>query len=60
MVSTLYGFDQRSVALNFPMWIPQGSVLVGFVMMAVMIVLRLVVLGAKLPKTEAEIVEQSL
>ena len=60
MVSTLYGFDQRSVALNFPMWIPLGSVLVGFVMMAVMIVLRLVVVGAKLPKTEAEIVEQSL
>jgi TRAP-type C4-dicarboxylate transport system permease small subunit len=59
VVSTLYRFDQRSVALAFPMWIPQGSVVAGFVMMAVMIVLRLVVFGAQLPKTEAEMVEQS-
>lgn len=60
VVSALYRFDQRSVALDFPMWVPQGSVVAGFVMMAVMIVLRLVVFGAQLPKTEAEIVEQSL
>lgn len=59
VVSTLYGFDQRSVALNLPMWIPQGGVIVGFVMMAVMIVLRLIVFGAQLPKTEAEMVEQA-
>jgi TRAP-type C4-dicarboxylate transport system permease small subunit len=59
VVSALYRFDQRSVALAFPMWIPQGSVVAGFAMMAIMIVLRLIVLGAQLPKTEAEMVEQS-
>lgn len=58
VVSALYRFDQRSVALDFPMWIPQGSVTVGFVMMAALSVLRLVVFGAQLSKTEAEIVEQ--
>jgi len=59
VVSALYRFDQRSVALEFPMWIPQGSVTAGFIMMAVMIVLRLVVFGAQLPKTEAELIEHA-
>ncbi len=60
MVSTLYRFGQKSVALEFPMWIAQGCVTVGFLMIAAMIGLRLVVFGARLPKSEiAELIEHS-
>ncbi len=42
IVSTLYAFDQRSEALELPVWIPQSFITIGFAMMAFMIVLRFV------------------
>lgn len=42
IVSTLYAFDQRSEALELPIWIPQSFITIGFAMMAFMIVLRFV------------------
>jgi TRAP-type C4-dicarboxylate transport system permease small subunit len=43
VVSLLYRFGQKSAALEFPMWIPQGCVLAGFVLIAVMMLLRLAI-----------------
>lgn len=40
IVSTLYAFDQRSDALELPVWIPQSFVTIGSAMMAMMILLR--------------------
>lgn len=40
IVSTLYAFDQRSDALELPIWIPQSFVTIGSALMAVMIILR--------------------
>ena len=39
-VSTLYAFDQRSDALEWPMWIPQSFVVGGLTLSAVLIALR--------------------
>jgi TRAP-type C4-dicarboxylate transport system permease small subunit len=46
VVSQLYAFDQRSDALEFPVWIAQSAVLVGLVLVAFTTVLRLLVFGA--------------
>lgn len=46
VVSTLYRFNQRTDALELPMWIPQSFVFGGLVIMAIMILLRLAVTGA--------------
>ena len=43
VVSLLYRFGQKSAAFEFPMWLPQGCVLVGFVLIAVMMLLRLAI-----------------
>jgi len=43
VVSLLYRFGQKSAAFEFPMWIPQGCVLVGFVLIAAMMLLRLAI-----------------
>jgi TRAP-type C4-dicarboxylate transport system permease small subunit len=40
IVSTLYAFDQRSDALELPIWIPQSFVTIGSALMAVMLLLR--------------------
>jgi TRAP-type C4-dicarboxylate transport system permease small subunit len=40
IVSTLYAFDQRSEALELPVWIPQSFLTIGFAMMALMLILR--------------------
>ena len=40
IVSTLYAFDQRSEALELPVWIPQSFVTGGSALMAVMMILR--------------------
>ncbi len=39
-VSMLYAFDQRSDALEWPMWIPQSFVVLGLVLSAALIALR--------------------
>jgi hypothetical protein len=44
-VSQLYAFDQRSDAMEFPVWIAQSAVLGGLVLIAAMTVMRLVVFG---------------
>lgn len=46
VVSRLFRFGQRSEALEAPMWIPQSFLMVGVVLIAVMMVLRLIVFGA--------------
>jgi C4-dicarboxylate transporter DctQ subunit len=46
VVSTLYRFNQRTDALELPMWIPQSFVFGGLVIIAIMILLRLAVTGA--------------
>jgi TRAP-type C4-dicarboxylate transport system permease small subunit len=59
VVSLLYRFGQKSAALEFPMWIAQGCVSAGFVLIALMIVLRLATFGPTMPKTELQVlVEQ--
>ncbi|MGR7995106.1 MULTISPECIES: TRAP transporter small permease [unclassified Xanthobacter] len=45
VVSKLFRFNQRSDALELPMWIPQSFLMVGVILIAVMMVLRLVVFG---------------
>lgn len=45
VVGMLYGFDQRSEAMEFPVWIPQSCVGVGLALTAVLTALRLVVPG---------------
>ena len=60
IVTMLRGFGQVSDALHFPMWIAQSCVPVGFVLFSVLIVLRLIVFGAKPPASEiAEIAENA-
>lgn len=44
-IERLYRFDQRSLALEAPLWIPQSLVLVGLAIVAVLMVVRLVVPG---------------
>ena len=46
VVSRLFRFGQRSEALEAPMWIPQSFLMLGVVLIAVMMILRLVVFGA--------------
>jgi len=60
VVSLLYRFGQKSTALEFPMWIPQGCVFAGFVLIAFMILLRLAAYGATLPKSEAEVLAEHM
>lgn len=45
VVSQLCAFDQRSDAMEFPIWIAQSAVLAGLLLIAAMTVLRLVVFG---------------
>ena len=42
-VQLLYSFDQRSDAMEFPMWIPQSFVVVGFGMCAILLTVRIFV-----------------
>jgi TRAP-type C4-dicarboxylate transport system permease small subunit len=42
IVSLLYSFDQRTDALDAPMWIPQSFVTIGLTMVALVMVVRLV------------------
>jgi TRAP-type C4-dicarboxylate transport system permease small subunit len=58
VVSLLYRFGQKSTALEFPMWIVQGCVSAGFVLIALMILLRLATSGPVMPKSElADLIE---
>jgi TRAP-type C4-dicarboxylate transport system permease small subunit len=50
IVSMLRLFDQRSDALEFPVWIPQAFVLLGLGLVAVLTVLRLLATGLDLPE----------
>jgi len=43
VVSMLHGFDQRSEAMEFPVWIPQSCVGIGLGLTAILTALRLVV-----------------
>jgi TRAP-type C4-dicarboxylate transport system permease small subunit len=52
VVSLLYRFGQKSAALEFPMWIPQACVSAGFVLIAMMILLRLATFGGRMSRSE--------
>lgn len=54
VVSRLFRFGQRSEALHAPMWIPQSFLLIGVVLIALMMILRLVVFGATAEGTNLE------
>lgn len=54
VVSKLFRFDQRSDGLEAPMWIPQGFVLAGLVLIAFMMLLRLIVVGANVQSAHIE------
>lgn len=43
VVAMLHGFDQRSEAMEFPVWIPQSCVAIGLTLTALLTALRLVV-----------------
>lgn len=58
VVSLLYRFGQKSAAMEFPMWIAQGCVCVGFALIALMIVLRLLTVGPVMPKTELQVMAE--
>ncbi|MCR0983779.1 TRAP transporter small permease [Roseomonas populi] len=51
VVSMLLLFDQRSDALEFPVWIPQGFVLAGLGLIALLTLLRLAATGLDLPES---------
>jgi C4-dicarboxylate transporter DctQ subunit len=54
VVSLLYMFGQTSASIDFPMWIPQGCVLVSFILMALLMVLRLAISLARPSDPPAE------
>jgi TRAP-type C4-dicarboxylate transport system permease small subunit len=56
VVFTLYSFDQKSDALEMPMWIPQSFVAVGFGLFAILMAFRLCVFGVSRGETELDIV----
>jgi TRAP-type C4-dicarboxylate transport system permease small subunit len=58
IVSTLYAFDQRSDALELPVWIPQSFVTIGSALMAVMMILRFGCALQSLSRTDS-VVEQA-
>jgi TRAP-type C4-dicarboxylate transport system permease small subunit len=47
MVSLLYSFDQRTDALEAPMWIPQSFVTIGLALVAAVMVVRLILSRAR-------------
>jgi TRAP-type C4-dicarboxylate transport system permease small subunit len=54
VISLLYRFGQKSIALELPMWIPQSFVLGGFCLIAFLILLRLATIGPVMPKSEVQ------
>lgn len=56
VVMTLYAFDQRTDALEMPMWIPQSVIAIGFGLFALMTALRIYVHGAARGQSELELV----
>jgi TRAP-type C4-dicarboxylate transport system permease small subunit len=47
IVSLLYSYDQRTDALNAPMWIPQSFVTIGLAFIAVLMGIRLILFRAR-------------
>jgi len=56
VVMTLYSFEQKTDALEMPMWIPQGFIAAGFGLFAILAVMRLYVHGTARGQTELDIV----
>ncbi len=54
IVSTLYAFDQRSEALELPVWIPQSVITIGSALMAVTMLLRFGCALQSLPNSQTE------
>ena len=54
VVMTLYGFDQKTDALEMPMWIPQSFIAIGFGLFATLAAMRLYVHGAARGQTELD------
>jgi TRAP-type C4-dicarboxylate transport system permease small subunit len=56
VVMMLYAFDQKTDALEMPMWIPQSFIAIGFGMFAALAALRLYVHGTARGQTELDVV----
>lgn len=56
VVMTLYSFDQRTDALEMPMWIPQSIIAIGFGLFGLMTALRIYVHGTARGQSELELV----
>jgi TRAP-type C4-dicarboxylate transport system permease small subunit len=46
VVKLLYDYNQKSQALELPLWIPQGLICLGFGLMALLIAMRFALVGA--------------
>ena len=55
VVMTLYAFDQKTDALEMPMWIPQSFIAIGFGLFAVLAAMRLFVHGTARGQTELDL-----
>jgi TRAP-type C4-dicarboxylate transport system permease small subunit len=56
VVITLYAFEQKTDALEMPMWIPQSIVAIGFGLFAIMTALRIYVHGTARGQSELDLV----
>lgn len=56
VVITLYAFDQRTDALEMPMWMPQSVIAIGFGLFAAMAILRAYVHGTARGQNELDLV----
>ena len=47
VISNLWAFDERSQAANFPLVIPQAMVPIGYMLMALLVAIRLLIAGRR-------------
>lgn len=53
VIANLWDFDERSQAANFPLVIPQAMVPIGYMLMALLVAIRLLIAGRRNRATDA-------
>jgi TRAP-type C4-dicarboxylate transport system permease small subunit len=53
VIANLWDFDERSQAANFPLVIPQAMVPIGYMLMALLVAIRLLIAGRRSRATDA-------
>ena len=53
VIANLWDFDERSQAANFPLVIPQAMVPIGYMLMALLVAIRLLITGRRNRATDA-------